>query len=152
MLHCGDNYQHWVTTCFMEGQVLLYNSLGKVKATSTPELKRQIIEQYGMTACDGGDLNIAVPQVQKQSGKSDCGCFAIAWAVHLACGDKPETIILDQTQLLIWRHVYSSSSSHPFRTLSKRHSVHAHKHFLLTWTSFTLQICIYDIVFCSALF
>ena len=40
-----------------------------------------------------------MPQVQKQSGKSDCGCFAVAWAVHLAYGDKPETIILDQTQL-----------------------------------------------------
>ena len=52
-----------------------------------------------MTAGDGADLNIAVPQVQKQSGKSDCECFAIAWAVHLAYGDKPETIILDQTQL-----------------------------------------------------
>ena len=49
--------------------------------------------------------------------------------------------------VLIWRHVYSSSSSHPFHTLSKRHSVHAHKHFLLTWTSFTLHICIYNIVF-----
>ena len=23
ILHCGDNFQHWVTTCFMEGQVLL---------------------------------------------------------------------------------------------------------------------------------
>ena len=40
-----------------------------------------------------------MPQVQKQSGKSDCGCFAVAWAVHLAYGDKPATIILDQTQL-----------------------------------------------------
>ena len=45
----------------------------------------------------GGVLNVAVPQVQKQSGKTDCGCFAIAWTVHLAYGDKPETIILDQT-------------------------------------------------------
>ena len=51
----------------MEGQVLLYDSLGKAKATSTPELKRQIIEQYGMTAGDGGDQNIAVPQVQKHA-------------------------------------------------------------------------------------
>ena len=86
LLHCGDNYQHWVTTCFMEGQVMLYDSLGKAKATLTPELKRQIIELYGTTAGDGGDLNIAVPQVQKQSGKSDCRCFAITWAVHLAYG------------------------------------------------------------------
>ena len=68
VLHCGD-YQHWVTTCFMEGQVMLYDSLGKAKATLTPELKRQIIELYGTTAGDGGDLNIAVPQVQKQSGR-----------------------------------------------------------------------------------
>ena len=30
---------------------------------------------------------------------NDCGCFAIAWTVHLAYVDKPETIILDQTKL-----------------------------------------------------
>ena len=99
VLHCGDNYQHWVTTCFMEGQLLLYDSLGQAKATLTPGLKKQIIELYGTTAGEGGVLHVAVPQVQKQSGKTDCVCFAIAWAVHLAYGDKPETIILDQTKL-----------------------------------------------------
>ena len=31
--------------------------------------------------------------------KADCGCFGIAWAVHLTYGDKPETITLDQKQL-----------------------------------------------------
>ena len=46
VLHCGDNYQHWVTTCFMEGQVLLYDSLGQAKAVLTPGLKKQIIELW----------------------------------------------------------------------------------------------------------
>ena len=91
MLHCGDDYQHWVTTCFMEGQVLLYDSLGQAKTTLTPGLKKQVIELYGTTAGEGGVLNVAVPQVQKQSGKTECGCFAIAWAVHLAYGEKPNT-------------------------------------------------------------
>ena len=98
VLYCANNYQHWVMTCFMEGQVLLYDSLGQAKATLTPGLKKQMIELYG-TAAGEGVLNVAVPQLQKQSGKTDCGCFAIAWAVHLAYGDKPETIILDQRKL-----------------------------------------------------
>ena len=46
VLHCGDNYQHWVTTCFMAGQVLLYDSLGQAKAALTPGLKKQIIELW----------------------------------------------------------------------------------------------------------
>ena len=44
------------------------------------------IELYGTIAGKRGVLNLAVPQVQKQSGKTDRGCFAIAWAVHLTYG------------------------------------------------------------------
>ena len=99
ILHCGDNFTHWVTTCFMEGQVLLYDSLGQTKASLTPELEEQIVALYGTTAGQRGVLEITMPLVQKQTGKTDCGCFAIAWAVHLAYGDKPETITLNQKQL-----------------------------------------------------
>ena len=53
----------------------------------------------------GGTLFFPICKVGKKSGEytfeetNDCGCFAIAWAVHLAYGDKPEIIILDQTKL-----------------------------------------------------
>ena len=67
-------------TCFMEGQVLFYDSLGQAKTTPTLGLKKQVIELYETTAGEGGVLNMAVPQVQKQSGKTDYECFAIASA------------------------------------------------------------------------
>ena len=50
-------------------------------------------------------LFLPICKVGKKSGgytfeeTIDCGRFGIAWAVHLAYGDKPETIILDQTKL-----------------------------------------------------
>ena len=45
------------------------------------------------------------------------------------------------------RDMLVQQSQHISTQHSKRHSIHAHKHFLLTWNSFTLHICIYDIVF-----
>ena len=91
----------WISLTHGRPAIHIPNNLGQAKTVLTPGLIKQIIELYGTTAGEGGVLNVhvAVPQVQKQSGKTDCGCFAIAWTVHLAYGDKPETIILDQTKL-----------------------------------------------------
>ena len=50
----------------MEGQVLLYDSLGQPKAALTPELEEQIAPLYGTTAGQGGVLEITMSIVQKQ--------------------------------------------------------------------------------------
>ena len=121
----------------------------------TPGLIKQIIELYGTTAGEGGVLNVhvAVPQVQKQSGKTDCGCFAIAWTVHLAYGDKPETIILDQTKLC--SHLETCLLKQQFTPFS--HTIKktqcTRSHFLLNWTSFTFRFCVhyncFSVLHCS---
>ena len=72
MLHCGDDYQHWVTTSLVPRPLppeerrglgtrlgydmlhgMLHDSLGQAKATVTPGLKKQVIELHGMTAGEG---------------------------------------------------------------------------------------------------
>ena len=50
----------------MEGQVLLYDSLGQPKAALTPELEEQIVALYDTTAGQGGVLEIMMPIVQKR--------------------------------------------------------------------------------------
>ena len=63
-----------------------------------------------------GKGSIAIPEVQKQINKVDCGCFAIAWAVLLAIGEKPENITLDK-----------NNSDPPYRVLAdKEHSLFPH--------------------------
>ena len=37
-----------------------------------------------MTTGERGVLNVAVSQVQKQSGKTEYRCFAIAWASYIS--------------------------------------------------------------------
>ena len=82
-------------------------------------------------------LNVAVPQVQKQSEKTDCGCFAIDWAVHLTYCDKPETVTETASfppgGMSAQAAVYNVST-HYQKDMAK--GQHIHKHFLLTY-SFT---------------
>ena len=44
-------------------------------------------------------LVVHVPPVQQQKGSSDCGVYAIAFAVHAALGDDVKHLELDQTQM-----------------------------------------------------
>ena len=44
-------------------------------------------------------LIVHIPPVQQQKGSSDCGVFAIAFAVHAALGDEVMHIEFDQTQM-----------------------------------------------------
>ena len=44
-------------------------------------------------------LVVHVPPVQQQSGTTDCGPFAIAFAVHLLLGDKLQSAEFDQSQM-----------------------------------------------------
>ena len=83
-----------LTTCYMEGKVVVYDSL---PMKSLPEeLNKQLRDLYGK---DGKALDVSISEVQKQSNQIDCGCFAIAWAVLLAIGERPENITLNKKQL-----------------------------------------------------
>jgi len=76
--------------------VLLYDSLGQPKTALTPEVEELIVALYGTT---GRSLRYNNAACKKTTKKTDCKCFAIPWAVHLAYSDKPQTMMLDQKQL-----------------------------------------------------
>ena len=136
-------HQHCVTY-FMEGQALFYVNLGQAKPALTPWLKSEL---YGTTAGEGV-LNTVVPQIQKQSGKADCKCFAITLAIHLTYGAwQAWNCNIGCEQL--HSHLEASAQAAVytlFNILLKIPSIHGHKHYLLT--------CIFvftTILFCAGL-
>ena len=44
-------------------------------------------------------LVVHIPPVQQQKGSADCGLYAIAFAVHAACGDDVMNLEFDQAQM-----------------------------------------------------
>ena len=78
----------------IDGKVLLYDSLPM--KTLPDEIQKQIIALYDK---DSTSVTVTIPVVQKQCNRIDCGCFAVAWALHLAMGEKPELMTLDPKQL-----------------------------------------------------
>lgn len=94
-IHHSEQAQHWVTSCFLDEEVKLYDSLPPSTKKLTTDLKKQLRAIY---ATDG-ELAVTVPVVQRQKGGSDCGVFAIAYLFHLALGDKPEELIFDQAMM-----------------------------------------------------
>ena len=82
------------------------------------ELNKQLKDLHGK---DNQPLQVTIPEVQKQTNSGDCGCFAIAWAVLLAIGEKPEEVTLDKKQLrpnLI--ECFQAKNIHPFPHTIKR--------------------------------
>ena len=88
VFYCGDREKHWVTTCSMDNQVYLCDSLPRERVSD--DLQSQIRAVYGQST-----HAVVVPYVQKQKNRVDCECFSIAWALHLALGEKPEEILLN---------------------------------------------------------
>ncbi len=72
-----------MTSSTISGSVVVYESL----STSLNEaLKGQLVHLYKAMSKADGQLDITVILQQKQNGAWDCGPFAIANAVALACG------------------------------------------------------------------
>ena len=60
------------------------------RALSTVEEDGEEVDPY---------LIVHIPPVQQQTGSSDCGVYAIAFAVHAALGDDVKHLELDQTRM-----------------------------------------------------
>ena len=56
-----------------------------------------------ITVEEGGEVDphliVHIPPVQQQKGSSDCGVYAIAFAVHAALGDDMKHLDFDKTQM-----------------------------------------------------
>ena len=87
ILYCGDLSKH----CCFYGKVTVYDSLPMKNFSE--ELNKQLKDLYGK---DDQSLKVTIAEVQKQMNSANCGCFAIAWAVFLTIGEKPEEVILDK--------------------------------------------------------
>ena len=86
IFHCCTN--HWITVSTIgcqANEVFIYDSL---YSDVDSETKEKIT-----TALSCSTINIVIQPVQKQEGIKDCGCFALAFATHLAFDNTPDTLI-----------------------------------------------------------
>lgn len=118
-IHHDPERAHWVTSCYINGTVKLYDSLScKILCSA---LEKQLKTLYGSLA-DSGELRVVVPSVQQQRGSNDCGVFAIAFLFHLALDDSQEDLIFKQSSM---RHhletCFSSESVLPFTSTTRTH-------------------------------
>ena len=98
---------HWVTSSSIGQDVAVYDSkfLGGSLSSSLTHQLALIYRLLVKTEDEDGDeidtptLLIDVPYAQQQNGDSDCGLFAIAFAVHLALGDDVAGLNFDQSKM-----------------------------------------------------
>ena len=91
IFHCRSC--HWITASTIGCQsdtVNIYDSLYK----DIDGVTKHKIEEVFDSA-----VKFQLPKVQVQEGLTECGLFAIAFAVTLAFGDNPEACIFDQSRM-----------------------------------------------------
>ena len=89
-----NNANHFVTSSSLGNQIKLFDS---ANMSLTPELKNQITAIYSP---DDSIPEIFRAKIQaEQSGSTDCGLFAIAFATDLAFGNNPSSIAYDQANM-----------------------------------------------------
>ena len=83
-IHHDQDRSHWVTSCYVGGEVKLYDSMYQKGKGISSSLEKQLKAVYGETVAEQGYLKVVVPSVQQQRGTSDCGVFTVAFLFHLA--------------------------------------------------------------------
>ena len=95
-IHIHSNGRgHFITITSIPGKVKIFDSLN---LSPSPELMKQICTLYSP------DPNITPTTLKAeirslQSGYTDCGLFAIAYAVEIAHGYDPASVIFDQSKM-----------------------------------------------------
>lgn len=103
MHHISGN--HWITSCSIGREVAVYDS-----STNGDDFHPSLTNQLALiyralitTEEDGEDVDphlvIHAPPVQQQKGDSDCGVYAIGFALHAALGDTIKDIEFDQPRM-----------------------------------------------------
>lgn len=113
-IHHVPERSHWVTSTSF-GQGLSVNDSKQAGFQLSTSLSHQLALIYRLAVEDDDseaededdccpiNLFVEMPYVQQQRGGTDCGVFAIAFAVHLAFGDNLATLQFDQA--LMRRHL-----------------------------------------------
>lgn len=85
---------HWCASWIRDGTVSLCNSLLNTQAELPEPLCIQLQQLYGQQA-----KSMNVLPVQQQKGGTDCGCFAIAFAVSAILGENLSHHIYKQAKM-----------------------------------------------------
>lgn len=103
------NGNHWVMSTTIGGEVTVVDSswhdhLSSSLTHQLAHIYRAFMEDQEDDEDDGYEgyetsLAVSIPRVQQQGGASDCGLFAIAFAVHILRGDKIEDVEFDQRKM-----------------------------------------------------
>lgn len=95
-IHHDSEREHWVTSTYSNGEVLLYDS-SSTGAISL-SLQSQLAEIY-KDAIKDDMLMVTIVPMQQQDGPFDCGLFSIAAAYYAAWGRSLRTISFDQSAM-----------------------------------------------------
>ena len=87
---------HWVTISTIGTNHPVVNIYDSVYSTTCDELQRQIAS---ILITPHSSIILHFMDVQFQSGSSDCGLFAIAYATALVFGEMPQKFCFDQKKL-----------------------------------------------------
>jgi len=87
-----NDANHWLLLSSINGKIRIYDSLN---TTPTSSLEKQMKQLF---STDNDLPNYERVPCHRQSGGTDCGLFAIAYAIDLLLGNNPSTIIYDQSK------------------------------------------------------
>jgi len=93
-IHFDEERKHWLTSSFSGRRVHIFDS--RYTGFIPDGVKEQMIAIYSHLS---KQLSAQVVRVQQQQGATDCGLYAIAYAVHLANGDDPAKVKFEQKKM-----------------------------------------------------
>lgn len=93
-IHFDKERKHWLTTIFSGKRIHVFDSL--YTGFIPDGVQQQMRAIYGHLS---EQLSAQVVRVQQQQGVTDCGLFAIAYAVHLANGNDPAKVKFEQKRM-----------------------------------------------------
>ena len=126
------SFNHWVTSCYLDGNVKLYDFLYDRKDGLPEELQEQLKTMYRNTASNC-QITVVLPMVQQQKSGQDCGVYAVACLFHLALGDKPEELRFTQEEIRLHLvHCFESETVLPF--------LHSRKHLRTSHVSVSITV------------
>ena len=90
---------HWVVSAFMDGEVLVYDSLYRNIAPDLVKQLKEVYKDHLQTDGETEKLRVIMPSLNPQKGGEDCGVFTAAYAYELCCGRDPALLHFDQKQM-----------------------------------------------------
>ena len=91
IIHTGAH--HWILLSSLKREVKIYDSLNTTPTEATLNAIRQLYSP------DESMPPFVQHKCHKQVGGTDCGVFAVAYAVDLLLGNDPSTIKYDQSKM-----------------------------------------------------